>query len=200
VSDVTPFVQRSKASLRDSVLAAAAELLADRGYQGLRMADVASLAGVSRQTVYNEFGNKEGLVQAVATQRTVEYLTEVDTRMADAPDPFEGTRDAITYVLAQTAQDRLVSAVLTGTGAEDLLPFLTTKGRPVLTPATEVVARHVRRHWPDLATERVILISETMVRLTLSYLVMPSPDRAVAVDAIVTIVRSLAPMNRQQPA
>jgi AcrR family transcriptional regulator len=195
VSDVIPFTQRSKASLRDGVLSAAAELLADRGYQGLRMADVANLAGVSRQTVYNEFGNKEGLVQAVALQRTAEYLAEVDTRLAAEPDPFEGTRAAIAYVLARTAQDRLVSAVLTGADAEDLLPFLTTKGRPVLTPATEAVARHIRRHWPDAATERVTLIAETTVRLALSYLVMPSPDHRDAVDAIVTIIRALAPVE-----
>lgn len=193
MSDVTPFSQRSKASLRDSVLNAAAELLVGRGYQGLRMADVATFAGVSRQTVYNEFGNKEGLVQAVAVQRTAEYLIGVHTRLAEEPDLFEGIRAALDYVLQHVAGDRLVSSVLTGEDAEDLLPFLTTRGRPVLTPATAVIGEHLRRCWPELPGERVELIAETTVRLALSYLLMPSPDRGLAVESIVTIVRALAP-------
>ena len=198
VSRITPFTERTRASLRDSLITAAADLLSGNGFQGLRMADVATRTGVSRQTVYNEFGNKEGLVQAVALHRTAEYLDGVDSRLADADEPFDGMRDAITFMLEHAAQDRLVSSVLTGADAEDLLPFLTTKGLPVLIPATEVVARHLRKHWPDLPHERVHLIAEATVRLALSHLLMPSGSPDLAVQAMLAVARAVLPESTKE--
>ncbi|HEX6344038.1 TetR family transcriptional regulator [Umezawaea sp.] len=180
-------------ALRESLLAVAAEDLAANGFAGLRMADVASRVGVSRQTLYNEFRNKVGLVQAVALQRTAEYLAGIEQRLAEAPDPFDGMRDALAFLLARASEDRLVSSVVTGADAEDLLPFLTTRGLPVLVPASAVVAAHLRRRWPDLPGERADQAAETIVRLALSHLLLPSgpPDRAV--DAMITVARAVLP-------
>ncbi|WP_106185442.1 TetR family transcriptional regulator [Umezawaea tangerina] len=185
--------QPPKASLREGLLAVAADLLAARGVAGLRLADVASRAGVSRQTVYNEFGNKAGLVQAVAVHRTAEYLVGVEERLGGATDPFDGMRDAITFMLAQAAEDRLVTSVVTGADAEDMLPFLTTRGLPVLLPATGMVAKHLRRRWPDLPDDRLHLAAETTVRLALSHLLMPSAPRDQAVEAMLAVARAILP-------
>lgn len=46
---------------RESLLDAAYTALARRSWSTVRMVDVAAAAGVSRQTLYNEFGSKEGL-------------------------------------------------------------------------------------------------------------------------------------------
>ena len=80
--------------ITELLLDAAADLLAAHGFHGLRMIEVATRAGVSRQTVYNEFGNKEGLVQAVAAHQTEEYLTEIVTRLKENPDPWDAMRSA----------------------------------------------------------------------------------------------------------
>ncbi len=182
-----------ESALRENLLAVAAEDLAANGFSGLRMADVASRVGVSRQTVYNEFRNKAGLVQAVTLQRTAEYLVEVERRLAEAPDLFEGMRNALTFVLEQAAQDRLVRSVVTGADAEDLLPFLTTRGLPVLVPATDLVAEHLRRQWPDLPDAHVGQAAETIVRLALSHLLMPSGPPERAVDAMLAVARGVLP-------
>jgi len=183
----------AESPLRESLLTAAADELAANGFSGLRMADVAGRVGVSRQTVYNEFGTKLGLVQAVAVQRTAEYLVGVEQRLVDAPRPFDGMRDALTFLLEQAARDRLVSSVVTGADAEDLLPFLTTRGLPVLLPATEVVARQLTRQWPDLPTEHVRQVAETIVRLALSHLLMPSGTPERAVDAMLAVAKAALP-------
>lgn len=169
------------------LLDAAADLLAARGFHGLRMIEVASRAGVSRQTVYNEFGNKEGLVQAVAAHQTEEYLTEIVTRLREDPDPWEAMRSAFRYTFERTEKDRLVSAVLTGQNAEDLLPFLTIRGHPVLFHATEVVERHLAEHFPG---RHVRFTAETTVRLALSHLLMPSGDLDSAMDAVVRVAKA----------
>lgn len=173
--------------ITEVLLDAAADLLAAHGFHGLRMIEVASRAGVSRQTVYNEFGNKEGLVQAVAAHRTLEYLDGVTTRLQQDPDPWQAMRSAFRFTFEQTEKDRLVSAVLTGQDAEDLLPFLTTRGHPVLFQATEVVERHLSAHFPG---RHVRLTAETTVRLALSHLLMPSGDLDGAIDAVVTVARA----------
>ncbi|WP_170067902.1 TetR/AcrR family transcriptional regulator [Lentzea guizhouensis] len=165
---------------------AAADLLAVRGFHGLRMIEVASRAGVSRQTVYNEFGNKEGLVQAVAAHRTEEYLAGIAQRLRQDPDPWQAMRLAFRFTFEQTEKDRLASAMLTGQDAEDLLPFLTIRGHPVLFHATEVVERHLSEHFPG---KRVRFTAETTVRLALSHLLMPSGDLDDAMDAVITVAR-----------
>src|SRR4051812_47333613 len=50
---------------RESLLDAAYTALARRAWSAVRMVDVAAVAGVSRQTLYNEFGSKEGLARAL---------------------------------------------------------------------------------------------------------------------------------------
>jgi AcrR family transcriptional regulator len=179
--------------LRECLLAVAAEELAENGFSGLRMADVASRVGVSRQTVYNEFRNKEGLVQAVALHRTAEYLAGVEQRLVEAANPFDGLRDALAFMLEQAARDRLVTSVVTGADAEDLLPFLTTRGLPVLLPATDLLARHLGRQWPGLPAERVGRVAETIVRLALSHLLLPNGTPAQAVDAMLEVARAVLP-------
>ncbi|WP_146058254.1 helix-turn-helix domain-containing protein, partial [Streptomyces sp. SM9] len=47
--------------VRAALLIAAEAHLARRPWSAVRMGEVAASAGVSRQTLYNEFGSKEGL-------------------------------------------------------------------------------------------------------------------------------------------
>jgi AcrR family transcriptional regulator len=55
-------VQARLDAQRGALLAAAADLLADRGYAGCTVAAVASRAGVATGTVYNHFDGKTGLL------------------------------------------------------------------------------------------------------------------------------------------
>lgn len=51
--------------LRKSLLEAALRLFVERGYNGVGLETVAKEVGVSRQTVYNQFGSKSGLLRAL---------------------------------------------------------------------------------------------------------------------------------------
>ncbi|MFD1146399.1 TetR/AcrR family transcriptional regulator [Saccharothrix hoggarensis] len=176
--------------LTRALLDAAAELLAAHGSRGLRMAEVAAKAGVSRQSVYNEFGNKERLLQAVALHKTVEFLDGVRERLAGSPDPVDGLRRGILFAFDLAERDALARSVLNGTNAEDMLPFLTTRGRPVLTLANSVFAEHIHRHWPDVPEPHVRLVADTIVRVALSHLLTPGTRR---VDAVVHVTEALLP-------
>ncbi|MFI9815196.1 TetR/AcrR family transcriptional regulator [Saccharothrix variisporea] len=170
--------------LTRSLLDAAAALLAVHGSRGLRMVDVATRAAVSRQTVYNAFGNKESLVRAVALDKTAQFLAGVQERLAADPDPLNGLHTAVAFVFEEAARDPLAHSVFSGANAEDMLPLVTTRGHEILGAAAEVFASHATTHWPHLPTDRRTLIGETTVRLVLSHLLTPSGDPAAAVVAV----------------
>ena len=55
---MTPVTQMATG---ERILAAAAEMTAELGWSGVTMAAVAERVGVSRQTVYNEWGTRDRL-------------------------------------------------------------------------------------------------------------------------------------------
>jgi AcrR family transcriptional regulator len=185
MAEITPtFAERTKASLRETLLEAATELLAAHGYAGLRMADVASEAGVSRQTVYNEFGNKTALVQAVALRTTAEFLEGIRTRFESAPDLLTGIHQAVVYTIEHSRENRLVASALGTQAAEDLLPLITTRGEPVLSAAMELAAAHYREFLPTLDEPTAELLAETATRLALSHLVLSTHSAVEAADMV----------------
>ncbi|MFD9630823.1 TetR/AcrR family transcriptional regulator [Streptomyces violascens] len=79
---------------RESLLDAALSALAGLPWSGVRMVDVASAAGVSRQTLYNEFGSKDGLARALVRREADVYLRGVDRALADLPQASPTGSDA----------------------------------------------------------------------------------------------------------
>lgn len=87
---------RSKSeSKRKQILEAATVLFTEQGYSSTSMDLIAKNAGVSKQTVYSHFGNKDELFAASIKQKCDSYhMTEIS--VADASEPAE-----ILFVLAK---------------------------------------------------------------------------------------------------
>jgi AcrR family transcriptional regulator len=184
-------------ALRDSLLDAAAELIAQRGYRGVRMQDIADLAGVSRQTVYNEFGDKWGLSQALILRDNERYLDGVDEALAMHDDLHEAVAAAVLHSLRTAADDPLKKAILTGQGSEDLLPLLTTRAEPMLFAARSRIIEHALRKWPGLDPTAVTEVADAVIRLTLSHGIMPAePPEQVARVAARIVTSYLAAGSR----
>ena len=60
-------------SAREALLDAAYEAIVAGDWTGARMADLAARAGVSRQTLYNEFGNRDQLAAALALREAERF-------------------------------------------------------------------------------------------------------------------------------
>jgi AcrR family transcriptional regulator len=186
-----PASPTSRATLRDRIVAAAMDLVVAYGYQRLRMRDVADAAGVSRQTVYNEFGDKWGLAQAVVMRDTELFLDDVDAALARHDDLTAAVTEAVYYSLTSAASQPLRKAVLTGDGRE-LLPLLTTEAEPQLFAARTRLVEHVRRHWPGLPQDEVAAVVDAAVRLTMSHMMLPSdPPDVVAARIAAMVTRYL---------
>lgn len=119
---------------RESLLDAALAALGARPWAAVRMVDVAVSAGVSRQTLYNEFSSKEGLARALARREADAFLAGVENALseaerhgADAGDCFAA---AAAWTLHTARRSPLVRATLTGCRSERL-PAAAVAGIPV---------------------------------------------------------------------
>lgn len=178
---------------REALLDAALRALADRPWRTVRMVDVAALAGVSRQTLYNEFGTKGGLATALLTQAADSYLTGVD-RALTAPAPEHPAAVAFWTVRA-AREDPLVKGLLTGLWEEGLpRPGRDVPGparllglaRDRMAAASLPVAGPASAAEPDSTAEpdsaeaasRAAERSELVLRLALSCVIVPCRDRS----------------------
>ncbi|MEU5208327.1 helix-turn-helix domain-containing protein [Streptomyces sp. NPDC020742] len=113
---------------RESLLDAAYTALTTRAWAAVRMVDVAAAAGVSRQTLYNEFGSKEGLARALVRRETDHYLAGAARALARGGAPGAGTRGdatarltaAASWTLRTARTNPLVRAALTGCWSDRL--------------------------------------------------------------------------------
>ncbi|GGW74259.1 TetR/AcrR family transcriptional regulator [Streptomyces xantholiticus] len=103
---------------RESLLNAALAALGDLPWSAVRMVDVAAAAGVSRQTLYNEFGSKDGLARALVRREADAYLRGVERLMGQN----EGTADRLVSVAEWTVGEArtrpVLRALLTGCWGE----------------------------------------------------------------------------------
>jgi AcrR family transcriptional regulator len=169
--------------VRQRVLDAAREIAVAGDWGRTRMGDVAARAGVSRQTLYNEFGTKDGLAVAMSAAQTEWFLGRVQAELDEHPDdPIAGIRAAVTFTLDAGADDPLLKAALSGArGSSELLPLLTTRAEPLLTASRSQLTAYLTDHWPDLAHRDIALVADSLIRLTVSHLVLPlAPSETVA--------------------
>lgn len=105
---------------RESLLDAAFTALARRPWSAVRMVDVAAAAGVSRQTLYNEFGSKDGLARALVRREADGYLAGVDRALAGHSDPRDRLTATAEWTTSAARDNALVRAMLTGCWSERL--------------------------------------------------------------------------------
>ena len=169
-------------SLRQRIVAAAVELTTAHGWAHVTMSRLAERVGVSRQTVYNEIGNKSALAEAMILSELDRFLAAVESAFDRHPDDLpEAIRSAAGGVLELAQDNRLLHAVVSATHGADteLLPLLTTHAESLLAAAKLVVAERVAPYDVPLDPDRLEAAIDMVVRVVLSHVMQPSgpPDR-----------------------
>lgn len=200
---------------RESLLKAAHEAVAVQPWSGVRMVDVAVAAGVSRQTLYNEFGSKEGLGTALVDRQVEAFLDGAARAAADAgrngADTAACCAASAAWMLRAARAEPVVHAALTGCwGTRMPPPARKAPVRPGAVPGEPAeLAAVLRDRTLDglrtqaqpgppgvaLATRRGVgRACEVGLRMALSYVVAPvhtSDDETCR--AIGDVVRTLLP-------
>lgn len=172
---------------RRPIITAAIELTAKSGWQAVTMARLAELAGVSRQTVYNEIGSKTTLAEAMVAHELDRFLSVVGAAFDRHPDDVvEAVYDAVRAVLELADDNVLLRAIVSAThgSAPELLPLLTTDAGALLTQAKAMLAARVAAYRLPLDDDRIAVAIDLVVRVVLSHVMQPSDTPARTADGL----------------
>jgi AcrR family transcriptional regulator len=179
----TPYPEAAKALLRETLFGAARDELQHRSWSEITMSDVAKAAGVSRQTLYKEFGNRDEFGQAFVIHEGERFLDVVDAAVLEhRDDPRAAVGAALETFLRSAGEDPLVRILLSDDGTGGMLPFVTTQGMPVVQWATARLTATIATGWPQAPPAKVRLLAESLVRLAISYITAPGgpPEKTAA--------------------
>lgn len=179
----TPYPEAARELLRETLFGAARDLLEHQAWSEITMSDIAANAGVSRQTLYKEFGSRKEFGLAFVIHEGERFLDDVEAAIRqrfDAPRAAVGA--ALELFLRTAGEDPLIRILLSDDGTGGMLPFVTTQGTPVVQWATARLAAVIEAGWPQAPRADVTLLSESLVRLAISYITNPteSPQTTAA--------------------
>jgi AcrR family transcriptional regulator len=185
----TPYSVAARELLRDTLLDGAADLLRERDWSEIKMADIAAAAGVSRQTLYSEFGSRGEFAQALFLREADRFLTDVERAVdSNLHDPVAALAAAFDVFLTGAAENPLIRSVVSGEGNESLLPYVTTQGQPVVAQAADRLAAVIGAGWPQVDEDAIGLLAECVVRLAISYAALPKGPAGMTAASVATLL------------
>jgi len=178
----TPYPQAARTLLRETLLGAARDEIQQRPWSEITMADVAAAAGVSRQTLYKEFGSRDEFAQAFVIHEGERFLDAVEAAVREHVDsPRAAVGAALEVFLRSAGEDPLVRILLGDEGAGGMLPFVTTQGMPVVRWASARLTATIEACWPAAPAAEIRLLAEALVRLAISHITAPGgPPETIA--------------------
>jgi len=97
---------------RRAILAAATEVFLQHGYLGASMDEVAAKAGVSKQTVYKQFENKERLFAEIVLGTSDQLIDGLQQAYADTLEGAADAREALRALAYRLLQSLTADGVL----------------------------------------------------------------------------------------
>lgn len=184
-----PYAEAARMLLRDTLLDAATDLLRTRSWQETKMADIAKAAGVSRQTLYKEFGSRKAFAEAYILRESERFLSAVEQAVAAHLDrPREALAAATEVFLTAAGEEPLVKAIVAGDDSDGLLSVVTNHAGPLLHGTRQRLAGFLAESWPHASAADLDLLSECLVRLAVSHAASPARLPAETAASIATVL------------
>ena len=183
----SPYPVAARELLRDTLFDAALDEVRRRPWSEVTMADVARAAGVSRQTLYKEFGSRDAFVGALALREADRFLAAVEEAVREnLDDPSRALAAAFEIFMQAAAANPLVHALFRG-GSDELLELVTTRGKPLIDHAVERLAAVMRGGWSRASKRDCRVLSEFLVRLGISYMTLPDDPSRMTGESIAAV-------------
>ena len=162
-------------TLRDVVLDAMRQELMIQDWSAITLSDVARTAGVSRQTIYNEFGSRKGLAQGYALRLATRLVDDVSAAIdGHVGDLYAAFLDGFRSFFAASAADPLVISLLSGDAKPDLLQIITTDSAPIITHCSARLTAAITGSWVQVDEADAGVLARAIVRIAMSYVSMPA--------------------------
>lgn len=172
--------------VRDAIVDAVDRLVRTQGWSATTMAEVARAAGVSRQTVYNEFGTRQELVQAYVLREIDALIRAVEAHVrAHHDDARTALSGAFALFLRLASDEPLVRIIVADAEGGELIRLLTTNG---LVVASGRVAALIQEVWPQVDEADAALVAGTLARLAISHALVPTDPVDGAAAAVTRLL------------
>lgn len=190
-----PYAEASRVLLRDTILDGMREELLVKDWSAITLSDVARAAGVSRQTIYNEFGSRQGLAQGYALRLADRLVDLIDGAInGNVGDVYGAFLAGFRAFFTESAADPLVISLLSGEAKPDLLQIITTDSAPILTHCSARLSEAFIQSWVHAEETDAGVLARAIVRLALSYVAMPAdPGSAADHDVAADLARLMTP-------
>lgn len=189
---------------RARILDAAYDLFSRMGIQRSTMEDVARRAGVSRITVYRRFTTKDALVEQVVSREFRRYFDQFLIDIQQAETAAERVVLGFVSSLRAIRGNPLIGGLIT-TEPDLIVPSMISDGGRTVATVRQFLAGQLRYEQlaGNVAAELdVDLVAELMVRVSASFLAIPSHLVDLDDDAQLSALawRFLVPMLEPRPA
>ncbi len=185
--------RRSSVERREEILEVALSVLAERGYRGASMREVAVRSQASKETLYTWFGNKKGLFEELIRWQAERVDAVIAPNLEhDSDDPAEVLRGFALELQRLLLGERSVvinrAAISEATSDPTFAQILATQGRGSVVPK---LVRYLegQRELGRLEFEEAGMAIDTIIGLTigdqqvrrlLGVLPMPEPEQMEA--------------------
>ncbi|MPV38891.1 TetR/AcrR family transcriptional regulator [Georgenia subflava] len=157
---------------RTALFTALSELMRERGFDAITLADIAARAGIGRTAVYNHFPDKESLLLAFIENETSAYVAALEASLDEVDDPVEQLR---VYVREQLELEHT---------------YHFAPGPDLREVISQDAGRHLRRHVGQV---------ETLLRQILTRAVAGGDIPDQPLDAVVPLVHACLSGRRVPP-
>lgn len=160
------------------------EELLVKDWSAITLSDVARTAGVSRQSIYNEFGSRQGLAQGYALRLADRLVGDVAGAVeSNVGDLNAALLNGFRAFFTASAADPLVISLLSGEAKLDLLQIITTDSGPIISHCSQRLTAVFIGSWLHPSADDAGVLARAIVRLAMSYVSMPpEADHDVAAD------------------
>jgi AcrR family transcriptional regulator len=185
--------RRSSVERREEILEVALSVLAERGYRGASMREIAVHAQASKETLYAWFGNKRGLFEELVSWQAERVDAVIAPNLErDGADPSEVLRGFALELQRLLLGERAVvinrAAISEATSDPTFARILAAQGRSSVVPNLELYLEGQRERgrleFEDAkrAVDALIglAIGDQQVRRLLGVLPMPEPEQIEA--------------------
>lgn len=181
-------LEEHREQMQQRIFAALAQLLAERGYDAVTLADIAAAAGVARTAMYNYYPDKETLLLAYAADETQRYVAGLRAELAAVPNPIDQVRVFVRLQLQQLATQHVapssLSTVLTVEGHAKMLEHVAPLWAILRTILADAVAQ---RYLPEEDIDLLLpLVASSIAGRSVTELI--GEQLEAAIDATSTYV------------
>ena len=174
----TGFHERFRRQLRADILDAAYRITCERGWSAVTNTSLAQAVGISRQTIYKEFGTRLQVGEAMMLREAERLITDLIEVLEPCEDVTSLIGTTVDYAFTRTASNPLLITILRAPQRSDtLLSLVTLHTAPLIAIATRALAAEIERRKPDLDPEDVESTVDALIRLVVSHLLQPSGDQ-----------------------